>query len=476
IAEVRDLDPRRRPAPTPAQARGAVDLAAPTASGVVLDDRDEAYARAALDAECGRVAAANDGQRNDTLNAAAFSLGQLVASGVLDERLVVDALTAAAGTAGLDVDANCGPRGIAKTVASGLAAGVRHPRRPDPSPNGEGHAHAAPEVADSGVEASSSLSAQLRAALVDTHGLDAVPRPAPVVDDILYADSTAWLIGPPGNGKSFVALDVAGCVATGQPWQGRPVKPGPVVYLVAEGLWGVRDRVRAWEAANNRAMTGVQFLPVAVQASQPAPWAALVELVADLAPALVVLDTQARITVGAEENSAKDMGIFVEAVERLRKAGGCCVLTVHHTGRSGTLRGSTALEGAATTIIATAKEDDLVTMECHKQKDAPPFEPVELRLTPHAGSAVLTPALGEAHAWRLTPAVAKALETWWAAFEDEDVSATTLVDSGVIAKATFHNNRKALVKRGILAANGTEKTRRYRLLCRPTAAVLDGLR
>lgn len=48
-----------------------------------------------------RVAEAPQGTRNDTLNRAAFSLGQLVAGGVLEHEEVVDALTHAGGAAGL---------------------------------------------------------------------------------------------------------------------------------------------------------------------------------------------------------------------------------------------------------------------------------------------------------------------------------------------------------------------------------------
>ena len=89
--------------------------------------------------------------------------------------------------------------------------------------------------------------AQLRAHLVDSGGLDAIPEPVPLVDGILYQDSLAWLYGKPGSGKSFLALDWAGCVAAGLPWGERATAHGPVLYLVAEGSGGIRRRVRAWE-------------------------------------------------------------------------------------------------------------------------------------------------------------------------------------------------------------------------------------
>ena len=56
---------------------------------------------AALRAETERVAAARPGTRNDTLNRAAFSLGQLVAAGLLPPIPVITGLIGAAMHAGL---------------------------------------------------------------------------------------------------------------------------------------------------------------------------------------------------------------------------------------------------------------------------------------------------------------------------------------------------------------------------------------
>lgn len=83
-----------------------------------------AYGRAALEGECGKVALAPEGQRNATLNTAAFAAGQLVAAGHVGRGEAEHALAHAADRAGL-------PRGEAwKTICSGLEAGARKPREP----------------------------------------------------------------------------------------------------------------------------------------------------------------------------------------------------------------------------------------------------------------------------------------------------------------------------------------------------------
>jgi hypothetical protein len=86
------------------------------------------YARAALDRQTRRVAQAPEGERNDTLNRAAFALGQLTATGMLPTALTHAELFAAACQAGLDRDPGCGRRGIDRTIRSGLTAGARNPR------------------------------------------------------------------------------------------------------------------------------------------------------------------------------------------------------------------------------------------------------------------------------------------------------------------------------------------------------------
>ncbi len=85
--------------------------------------RGAAYAMAALRDETLLVATARPGTRNDTLNRAAFSLGQLVAAGLLPPLAVVSGLGNAAELAGLPADE------ARSTIRSGLAAGARCPRR-----------------------------------------------------------------------------------------------------------------------------------------------------------------------------------------------------------------------------------------------------------------------------------------------------------------------------------------------------------
>lgn len=88
---------------------------------IVIDrlTKRRTYAEAALDNEINRVKAAAEGQRNTELNRAAYSLGQLVGGGALDEALVIRALLAATPLPHREAEA---------TIRSGIDSGKEKPR------------------------------------------------------------------------------------------------------------------------------------------------------------------------------------------------------------------------------------------------------------------------------------------------------------------------------------------------------------
>jgi hypothetical protein len=101
------------------------------------DARVRAYVDAAVEAETARVRMAGEGQRNHSLNQAAFSLGQLVGAGWIEGAEVEGLLTNAAHEAGLKQPE------IRKTIRSGLTAGQREPRQLSDAIENPEHAEAA---------------------------------------------------------------------------------------------------------------------------------------------------------------------------------------------------------------------------------------------------------------------------------------------------------------------------------------------
>ncbi len=210
-------------------------------------------------------------------------------------------------------------------------------------------------------------------------------RPAPryLIKGLLNLDSESWLIGAPGSKKSFAALDMACHVARGDPWQGFAVTQAVVIVIAAEGAGGLGRRVRAWERAHGPLPADVHVLPRPVQAANGPAWKVLERACARLLAGrdgLVVIDTQARVTVGLKENDATDMGFYISAVGDIRRATGACVLTVHHTGRNGgDARGSSAIDGAQDTELKIKSTGKLsCSLSVEKQKDLEELDPIDL--------------------------------------------------------------------------------------------------
>lgn len=221
----------------------------------------------------------------------------------------------------------------------------------------------------------------MRSKVLDREGLRGMTGNRYLIKGVLDFDSESWLIGASGGFKSFVAVDWACHVATGRQWWGRRIRKGRVLYVVAEGAKAFGKRIDAWEVANGVDVTDMLVMPAPVQARASGvrdtvsyDWITLCRMAAEDGFDLVILDTQARMTVGLEENSNTAMGVWIEAVRMLREATKACILVVHHTGRNGMdARGASALDGAQDAEWKVArngpKAKRLAKLSCEKSKD-----------------------------------------------------------------------------------------------------------
>ena len=219
-----------------------------------------------------------------------------------------------------------------------------------------------------------------------------LPDPVWLIDAVLPAGQGV-IYGPPSTFKSFIALDMAMSIASGLPWQGRDLKQGHVVYVAAEGVGGLKLRTQAWRQHREwPRLDGMHFVAEAVNLLDKttiARTAGTLEMVG--APVvLLVIDTMARSMVGGDENSARDVGLFIHALDCQDVM---ARLIVHHTGADGEReRGSTALRGASDMVARAEREEGSarVRLVCDKPpKDGEPWAPIEMRRERVASSVVL---------------------------------------------------------------------------------------
>jgi hypothetical protein len=222
--------------------------------------------------------------------------------------------------------------------------------------------------------------------LLTLEDLERLPDPEWLVDGLVGENALVELFGKPGTGKSFLALDLAMSVAAGRPCLGQATKQGDVVYVYAEGTTGLKNRVAAWQASRGVGDVPIRFLAQPLDIGDEGKRSEFVKAIrgARQAPRLIVIDTLARCFGAGDENSTKDMNAFVSSLDAIREAfPGATILVVHHSGKNAGKgeRGSTALPGAADTVMSLGANGQWLMLKCEKQKDAEELSPIAFRLS-----------------------------------------------------------------------------------------------
>ena len=198
--------------------------------------------------------------------------------------------------------------------------------------------------------------------------------------------------GPSGSSKTFLALDMALRVASGTDWHGRKVDKHSVVYVAAEGGGSITNRIKAYRDFYLKEDRDVLFdlVPAPVNLlDQDGAVEALIKDVLKLEDrygertGFIVIDTLSQSMPGGEENTSKDMGTAVDSVNRIRRAIGCTVNLIHHSGKNEAAgaRGHSSLRAATDTELEVSDVGgDFFQMRPTKQRDYPMGEPCSYRL------------------------------------------------------------------------------------------------
>lgn len=348
-----------------------------------------AYVQSAVDAELDALRNAPKGGRNNALNTAAFSLGTMAGAGWLSAAQAEALLCAVAEDIGL------GRAEAAATVASGLHSGMTKPRDPLPDdgarPNDDAKAARGWEIA-SGLIATRSqqmASSPSSSALSQRESRLLAPQSEIVIDGapdddapydwlaeaerIAVFDGAFEIMSPPaiirnllprnglvidggqsGAGKSYIEIDMAVAIASGQDWFGEPVRERcGVVYIAAEG-WDTIGR-RIISAKRARGIPDSERLPLALPR-----WPSVALTIdgrKDVAGFNVVghgcraihehfqarfgvrlgvgiFDTVSSACPMRDENNNAEVAKVVGVLGELRRALDICLVGVHHFGKN----------------------------------------------------------------------------------------------------------------------------------------------
>ena len=220
--------------------------------------------------------------------------------------------------------------------------------------------------------------------LMSIGDIEQMTPPEWLIEGVFTEKSFGVIYGAPKRGKTFVALDMGLCVASGKNWHDQAVRQGNVLYMAGEGVGGLKKRIKAW-MIKNEASSELPFyvMPTALNASSPEDLGEFLRLIDDASIkfSMIFIDTVARAMLGADENSSKDMGEFISTCDRIKEYAGATVVGIHHSGKNEDLgmRGSNALLGAIDSSIRVSKDEDIVTVKFEDQKDDEPLEDITFK-------------------------------------------------------------------------------------------------
>lgn len=259
------------------------------------------------------------------------------------------------------------------------------------------------------------------------------------------------LYGPSGAGKSFVAVDYAARIS----------EERSIVYIAGEGESGYGKRHAAWCKEFGRKSGQFYVLDEAVNFLDRDQVDRFIIEVQTLQPKLIIVDTLARCAVGGDENSQRDMGIFVDNVRVVQRELETAVLVIHHTGKSANgPRGSSALAGAADVMIEISNEDGNVQISCEKSKDSKPFanrwvRMKEVELENGESSLVVLPWDQVKRPPQELQGNQKEIVKWLASdYFDRGARANDLKRATGIPDRSFYRAVTSLARRGIVQKEG----------------------
>ncbi|MDN7558129.1 AAA family ATPase [Burkholderia orbicola] len=207
---------------------------------------------------------------------------------------------------------------------------------------------------------------------------DRYEPPDELVQGVLTVGGGSVVYGDTNCGKTFFVIDMAIAVARGVPFMGRQTEQGLVLYLAVESPASVCARVQAYQKYHGVLVPNFGIVQSTVNLFEGDDDAnAIIETVRQLETQrgqkvrLIVGDTLARISAGANENAGQDMGRVIERFDRIRTECQAHFTLVHHCGKNAAY-GMRGWSGIRAAIDSEIELTDAVTGRCAeitKQRD-----------------------------------------------------------------------------------------------------------
>jgi phage/plasmid primase-like uncharacterized protein/KaiC/GvpD/RAD55 family RecA-like ATPase len=204
--------------------------------------------------------------------------------------------------------------------------------------------------------------------------------PDELVEGLMTIGSAVVVYGDSNSGKTFWALSVATAIATGADCYGKKTDPGLVVYLASEAPASIRSRMQAIKKYHGCNLENLAMVPVPMNfyngdqdAHDVIELVRAIEEIKGKPVRLIIGDTLARMSAGANENSGEDMGPVMARFDQVATATGAALMIIHHNGKDAAkgARGWSGIRAHIDTEIEVVEKDGIRSVTVTKQRELP---------------------------------------------------------------------------------------------------------
>jgi len=203
-----------------------------------------------------------------------------------------------------------------------------------------------------------------------------------VVEKLIAEGSVNVWFGQWGAKKTWAAIDLAVCVASGKQWLGMATEPCNVLIIDEESgdtrlANRIKDTMRGELGQLANASVPIKSVSLAqfnlLKNSDDADL--LTRLVLELDAKLVIIDALADVMLGGDENAVKDTQPVFANLRFIAELTGAAFIVIHHANKGGGYRGSSAIAGAIDTLLSVESKQDnsLITFKTEKMRDGEPL-------------------------------------------------------------------------------------------------------
>ena len=209
---------------------------------------------------------------------------------------------------------------------------------------------------------------------------DEYHAPDELVENMMTIGSLTVVYGDSNSGKTFWALSVAAAISNGSECYGRRTDQGLVVYLASEAPGSIRSRIQALKKHHGCAFENLAIVPVPLNfySSEQDAYdvVKMVQAVSDLKRMpvrMLVADTLARMSAGANENSGEDMGPVMARFDQIAQASKAALMIIHHNGKDSAkgARGWSGIRAHIDTEIEVIEKNGTRSATITKQRELP---------------------------------------------------------------------------------------------------------